>query len=52
VDNFAVAAPDEHMTNIFFDMIDDELTIPMKCQGYLDTYNVIDIEQKKLASKY
>jgi hypothetical protein len=28
-------------------MFDDELTISMKCQGYLDMYNDIDIMQMK-----
>jgi len=42
VDDFAVAAPDDHTANILFDMIDDRLTIPMKRQGYLDMYNGID----------
>jgi hypothetical protein len=30
VDNFAIAAPDKYLVNILLDMIDDELTIPMK----------------------
>jgi hypothetical protein len=45
VDNFAIAAPDECIANILLDLIDDELSIPMKCQGYLDMYNGIDVLQ-------
>ena len=47
VDNFAVAAPDEHTSNVLLDMIDDKLTIPMKCQGFLDMYNGIDVLQTR-----
>ncbi len=47
VDDFAMAAPDEHMVNILFDMIDNELQIPMKCQVYLDMYNGVDVKQTK-----
>ena len=36
VDDFAIAAPDERTANILLDLIDDELSIPMKRQGYLD----------------
>ena len=35
------------MANILSDMIDDELTIPMKHQGYLDMYNGIDVIQTR-----
>ncbi len=47
VDDFAVAAPDERTASILLDMIDDELTIPMKQQGFLDMYNGIDILQTR-----
>ncbi len=30
VDDFAIAAPDERTANILLDLIDDELSIPMK----------------------
>jgi hypothetical protein len=43
VDDFAIATPDKHTTNILLDKIDDELFIPMKRQGYLDMYNGIDV---------
>ena len=46
-DNFAITAPDERTVNILFDMIDDEHRIPMKCQGYLDMYNIVDVLQAK-----
>jgi hypothetical protein len=47
VDDFAIAAPNERTANILLDMIDDELSIPMKWQGYLDVYNGIDVLQTR-----
>ncbi len=47
VDDFAIAAPNEHTANILFDMIDDKLTIPMKRQGFIDMYNGIDVVQTR-----
>jgi hypothetical protein len=47
VDDFAIAAPDERTANILLDKIDDELFIPMKCQGYLDMYNGIGVAQTR-----
>ena len=47
VDDFAIAAPDERTANILLDLIDDELLIPMKRQGYLDMYNGIDVLQTR-----
>ncbi len=44
---YAIAAPDERMANILLDLIDDELSIPMKRQGYLDMYNGIDVIQTR-----
>ena len=41
VNDFAVAAPNEHTTTVLLDMIDSKLTIPMKHQGFLDMYNGI-----------
>ncbi len=43
--NLAIAAPDERTANILLDLIEDELSIPMKRQGYLDMYNDIDVIQ-------
>ena len=45
VDDFAIAAPDERTATILLDLIDDELSIPMKRQGFLDMYNGIDVLQ-------
>ncbi len=47
VDDFAIAAPDAKTANILLDMIDDKLKIPVKCQGYLDMYNGIDVLQTR-----
>jgi len=47
VDDFAIAAPNEHTANILFNMIDDKLTIPKKLQGDLDKYNGIDVVQTR-----
>jgi hypothetical protein len=48
VDDFAIVAPGERTANILFNMIDDLLQIPLKCQGYLDMYNSIDVKQTKI----
>ncbi len=45
VDNFAIAAPDAHTANLLLDMLDDKLSIPLKRQGHLDMYNVVDMLQ-------
>jgi hypothetical protein len=47
VDNFAIAAPDEHTSEILMDMIDNKLKIPIKQQGYLDMYNGVDVLQTR-----
>jgi hypothetical protein len=47
VDNFAIAAPNAKTADILLDMIDDKLKIPVKCQGYLDMYNRIDVHQTR-----
>jgi hypothetical protein len=39
--------PNEEMAIILLDMIDDELSIPMKRQGFLDIYNGIDVLQTR-----
>jgi hypothetical protein len=65
VDDFAIAAPDKHTANILLNLIDKELLIPIKRQGYLDMYNGIDVQQthdyikissstfiKKISEKY
>ena len=45
VDDFAIAAPNERTANILLDMIDDNLSIPIKRQGLLDMFNGIDQTQ-------
>jgi hypothetical protein len=45
VDNFAIGAPNAHMADVFLDLLDKCLTIPIKRQGHLDMYNGIDILQ-------
>jgi hypothetical protein len=47
VDDFAIAAPDTKTADILFDMIDNNLMIPVKRQGYLDMYNGIDVHQTR-----
>jgi hypothetical protein len=47
VDDFAIAAPDARTSNILMDLIDNCLKIPIKCQGYLDMYNRVDILQTR-----
>jgi hypothetical protein len=47
VDNFAIAAPDQHMADILLDMLDDKLTMPIKCQGPLVMSNGVDVVQTK-----
>jgi len=47
VDDFAIAAPDERTANILLDMIDDQLSIPLKRQGLLDMFNGIDVIQTR-----
>ena len=47
VDNFAIAARNELTVNILLDLIDDNLSIPLKRQGLLDMFNGIDIVQTR-----
>ena len=47
VDDFAVATKDETTANILLDLINDNLSIPLKRQGLLDMFNGIDITQTK-----
>jgi hypothetical protein len=47
VDDFAIAAPDEKTANILLDLIDDQLTIPLKRQGLLDMFNGINVTQMR-----
>jgi hypothetical protein len=45
VDDFAVAATLESITQQVFDLIDDHLTIPLKRLGLVTLFNGIDIQQ-------
>jgi hypothetical protein len=47
VDDFAIAAPDQHTADILIDMLDDKLTMPIKCQGLLDMLNGVDVVQTR-----
>ena len=47
VDDFAIACPDEHTANILLDLIEDNLSIPLKRQGLIDIYNGIDVTQTR-----
>ena len=47
VDDFAIAAPDAHTADLFLDMLDNKLSIPIKRQGHLDMYNGVDILQTR-----
>ena len=47
VDDFAVAVPSERIANILFDLIDDELTIPLKRMGLVDMFNGLDVLQTR-----
>jgi hypothetical protein len=45
VDDFAIAALDEKTADILLDLIDDQLSILLKCQGLLNMFNGIDVTQ-------
>jgi hypothetical protein len=45
VDNFAIATADEKTADILLDLIDDEVSIPLKRQGLLDMFNGINVTQ-------
>jgi hypothetical protein len=45
--NFAIGCEHESTANIFLDMLDNELTIPLKRMGLLDMYNGLDVMQTK-----
>ena len=47
VDDFAIAAPDQHTADILMDLLDDQLTMPIKRQGLLDMFNGVDVVQTK-----
>ena len=45
VDDFAIAAPSESISNIVFDMLDDKLTFLMKRMGLVTLFNGMDVTQ-------
>ncbi len=47
VDDFAIAAPDKKTADILLDLIDDQLTIPLKRQGLLDMFNGVNVVQTR-----
>jgi hypothetical protein len=47
VDDFAIATTDEKTANILLDMIDEELSIPLKCQGLVNMFNGINVTQTR-----
>jgi hypothetical protein len=47
VDDFAIAAPDQQTANILLDMLDDQLTMPIKHQGLLNMFNGVNVTQTR-----
>ncbi len=47
VDEFAIATPDQRTADILMDLLDDQLTIPIKRQGLLEMFNGVDVVQTK-----
>jgi hypothetical protein len=47
VDNFAIATADKKTANIHLDLLDNELSIPLKQQGLLDMFNGINVTQTR-----
>jgi hypothetical protein len=47
VDDFAISAPSQRIANHLLDLINDKLSIPMKCQGLVTLYNGLDILQTR-----
>ncbi len=45
VDDFAIATPDKKTADILLDLLDDQLSIPLKRQGLLDIFNGVDVVQ-------
>ena len=45
VDHFDVAAPSQAVTSHVFNLIDDQLTIPLKCLGLVTLFNGINVIQ-------
>ncbi|KAL9178452.1 hypothetical protein ACHAXT_003782 [Thalassiosira profunda] len=47
VDDFEVAVSSERLANIIYDMIDEELTFPLKRMGLVSMFNGLDILQTR-----
>jgi hypothetical protein len=47
VDDFAIAAPDKKTADILLDLLDDQLSIPLKRQGLLDMFNGVNVVQTR-----
>ncbi|KAL7509705.1 hypothetical protein ACHAXN_011946 [Cyclotella atomus] len=47
VDDFALATENEDTAQHFFDILDDELTMPMKRLGLITLFNGVDVVQSK-----
>ncbi len=45
VDDFAITAPDKKTSDILLDLLNDQLSIPLKQQGLLDMFNGINVLQ-------
>jgi hypothetical protein len=45
VDDFAIATLDPQTADMVMDLINDILSIPIKCQGYLKIFNGVNILQ-------
>jgi hypothetical protein len=45
VEDFAIADPDEKTADILLDLLDDQLSIPLKRQGLLDMFNGVNVVQ-------
>jgi hypothetical protein len=45
VDNFSVAAGSESIASAVFDLIDEQLSIPLKCMGLITLFNGVDVTQ-------
>ncbi|KAL7489869.1 hypothetical protein ACHAW6_016196 [Cyclotella cf. meneghiniana] len=47
VDDFEFAAPSNKLAHLFYDALDDHLTMPIKRQGMVTLFNGIDIQQTR-----
>ncbi len=47
INDFAIASLDQCMANILLDLLDNKLSMPIKCQGLLDMFNGIEAVQTR-----